>query len=84
MITDCPVTGQERSDCASPCNATCSNYRDLICPTRCVVNGCQCPTGTVINEETNSCVAIASCPVCKFSQLLYHDKVDHMITLQLI
>ena len=70
MATDCPVTGQERSACAKPCNLTCSNYRDISCPTVCVSNGCQCPTGTVINEETNSCVAMDSCPAGKPSQLV--------------
>ena len=83
MVTDCPVTGQEWSDCASPCNLTCNNRNNVSCLTVCTT-GCSCPAGTVIDEETNSCVAISSCPVGKLSQLPYHDILDHMITLQLI
>ena len=33
-----------------------------VCPLVCVVNGCECPAGTVINEETNSCVPPSDCP----------------------
>ena len=68
MVTDCPVTGQEWSSCASPCNLTCSNYRDVQCPTICVT-GCDCPGISVINEETNSCVAREDCPIRKLSQI---------------
>ena len=67
MVTDCLVTGQMRSQCASACAFTCNDYRDAECTTECVVNGCQCPVGTVINEETNSCVAIEDCPKGKLS-----------------
>ena len=67
MATDCPVTGQMRRDCASACGLTCNNYRGAICTAICVVNGCQCPTGTVINEETNSCIAMEDCPKGKLS-----------------
>ena len=63
MVTECPITGQERSECASPCNTTCSNYlMPIPCTANCVINGCQCPAGSVINEETNSCVVMENCP----------------------
>ena len=63
IVTDCPIAGQERRECASACNTTCSNYlMSIACPTVCVVNGCQCPVGSVINEETNSCVIMENCP----------------------
>ena len=65
MFTDCPIAGQERRECASACNTTCSNYRAIVCPQLCVVNGCQCPVGSVINEETNSCVILENCPTGK-------------------
>ena len=61
--TACLVTGQVHLECASICNITCANMNTpQICPLVCVINGCQCPAGTVINEETNSCVAPSDCP----------------------
>ena len=68
MVTDCTVTGQVWSTCAPSCSRTCSNYRDVICHTGCTT-GCGCPGGEIINEETNSCVAIEDCPIGKLSQL---------------
>lgn len=70
MVTDCPITGQEWSTCASswPCNQslTCSNYRDFDCLLvhECVT-GCECPGRTVVNERTNSCVPVEDCPISK-------------------
>ena len=80
MAKDCPVTGQMRSDCASACGFTCNNYRDASCTDNCVINGCQCPVGTVINEETNSCVAMENCPKGKLSSQ-YHDNGSHDLIL---
>ena len=70
----CPVVGQVRIPCASPCDVTCANMDEvLICPTVCVTNGCQCPRGTVIDEQSNTCVASSDCPtgttVDSYSQL---------------
>jgi len=62
-ITACLVAGQVNSECASVCNITCANMNTpQVCPLVCVVNGCECPAGTVINEETNSCVPPSDCP----------------------
>ena len=59
----CPVGGQIRIECASPCNVTCANADTLlICPTVCVINGCQCPRDTVIDEQSNTCVPRSDCP----------------------
>ena len=35
---------------------------DGLCLELCVVNGCVCPNGTIINEKTNECVAPDECP----------------------
>ena len=57
--------GQIRSECASlsSCHLTCNN-RDTpqICPLVCVINGCECPAGTVIDEDKNECVDPTECP----------------------
>ena len=63
FIADCPISGQVQVECASPCSTTCSNVNEvLICPTVCVINGCQCPRGTVIDEQSNTCVHPSDCP----------------------
>ena len=63
FIIACPVGGQIRRGCASACNTTCANMNMLLaCPAVCVVNGCQCPYGTVIDEQSNTCVAPTVCP----------------------
>ena len=49
--------------CAAACNTTCANMDSLlICPQVCIINGCQCPSGTVIDEQSNTCVARSDCP----------------------
>ena len=62
MVTDYPIAGQERVSCALGCSITCSNYLNTACPAICVMNGCQCPAGSVINEVTNACVPMTNCP----------------------
>ena len=52
-------------ECASQpeCSTTCANMNMVsVCPLVCVVNGCECPTGTVIDEQSNNCVAPSDCP----------------------
>ena len=64
LLTGCPVSGQTRTECASPsaCQSSCANSNTIIiCITVCVVNGCECPNGTFINDETNSCVHPVGC-----------------------
>ena len=64
LIAACPVKGQVRRECAAhpSCHQTCNNTNDQIaCPLVCIVGGCECPNGTVINEDTNECVAPSEC-----------------------
>ena len=61
----CPIQGQVRSRCASDpsCHTTCENrFTPRPCPTICVIGGCECPRGTVINEDSNMCVPPDECP----------------------
>ena len=71
VLLDCPVGGQIRVECASPCNTTCANMNTLLaCPAVCVINGCQCPSGMVIDEQNNTCVVPAACPTTEGIPLL--------------
>jgi len=61
---ECPIEGQIREDCASPasCHRTCDNLgENILCPSVCVNNGCECPAGTVIDEDKEKCVAPREC-----------------------
>ena len=53
------INGQEYSECASPCPATCSQP-DPLCIAVCQP-GCACPTGQVIHEESARCVLLEEC-----------------------
>ena len=44
---------------------TCNNYESVYRSFACIA-GCECPGGGVINEETNSCVALEDCPNGEF------------------
>lgn len=49
------------------CQHNCENKDNFIqCLLPCVVNGCQCPEGQVVNELTNECVEQAMCPPSKY------------------
>ena len=64
LTAACPVKGQVRRRCAAhpSCHHTCNNTNDpLICPQVCIINGCECPNGTVIDEDTNECVTPREC-----------------------
>ena len=63
LITVCPVKGQVRSECAShpSCHRTCTSTGPMACPAICIVNGCECPSGTVIDEAINECVPRREC-----------------------
>ena len=68
ILLACPVQGQVRKSCAAQpeCAATCTNRFTLIaCPAICVIDGCECPTGMVIDEDSNKCVRISECPESK-------------------
>ena len=62
-ILACPVKGQIRKECASlpSCHLTCNSTEPVACLDVCIINGCECPTGTVIDEEKNECVALSEC-----------------------
>ena len=62
IIAVCPVKGQIRKECALQpgCHGTCDNP-DVICIPICIENGCECPTGTIIDEAINECVAPSEC-----------------------
>ena len=64
LIIACSIKGQVRKECAShpSCHQTCSRCNSIICPAVCIVNGCECPNGTIINEEINECVTPRECP----------------------
>ena len=63
LITACPIEGQVRRKCAShpSCHQTCSGDGPNICPLICIINGCECPNGTIIDEAINECVAPSEC-----------------------
>jgi len=52
-----------RRQCAShpSCHRTCDNPVGGACPLVCIINGCECPTGTVIDEDKGECVAPREC-----------------------
>jgi hypothetical protein len=52
-------------ECGSACPPNCT-IPNPICTKQCVPR-CECPRGTVINELTNKCVAVKSCPKGKIS-----------------
>lgn len=64
-ITDCPVSGQIRKPCAlaESCTRTCKNiHKTISCHRICKPYGCQCPNGTVLNNDTKQCVKPDECP----------------------
>ena len=64
LSTACPIEGQIRKECAShpSCRRTCDNLNEnRPCPAVCIVNGCECPAGTVIDEDKGECVAPIEC-----------------------
>ena len=57
----CPIDGQEYTNCGSSCPRTCDNFNDtIICTTDCW-QGCECPSGTVIDVEKRKCVDPSQC-----------------------
>ena len=61
----CPVQGQVRKSCAAHpgCTRTCTNrFAFRFCPQVCIVNGCECPTGTVVDRDLNRCVLPSEWP----------------------
>ena len=66
----CPVQGQVRKACAAhpSCIRTCtSRFVFRPCFPVCIDNGCECPTGTVIDSDSNRCVRPSECPTSMIS-----------------
>ena len=63
LTVACPIKGQVRRECAShpSCHRTCNSTEPGACPRVCVINGCECPIGTVIDEEKKECVLPSKC-----------------------
>lgn len=63
FIVACPIRGQIRVECAPhpSCHLKCNNTGSGPCPYVCIVNGCVCPRGTVIDEDRNACVPPRLC-----------------------
>ena len=73
-LANCPVEGQVRKECASHpnCALTCNTTGPVVCPLVCIVDGCECPNGTVIDEAKNECVAPSECPGTYYMYLCMH------------
>jgi len=63
----CRIKGQIREDCAPDpsCFRTCDSISEIApnipCLERCVINGCVCPNGTVLNKKRTECVTPDQC-----------------------
>lgn len=65
-IVTCSIKGQIRKNCTNDprCARTCTNrFFFIACPLVCsIAGGCECPVGTVIDEDRNECVSSDKCP----------------------
>ena len=57
----CEVEGQTYIKCGTACPPTCSKPEPVKCTRQCVP-GCQCPRGTVLDEDNKRCVRPQFCP----------------------
>ncbi|KAJ8732616.1 hypothetical protein PYW07_015215 [Mythimna separata] len=66
----CPSCGGDpnaESGCGSNCGRLCSNYNSsepAICPEICILNGCDCKDGFVLDESTGKCILPNQCVSC--------------------
>ena len=61
FIIACPIEGEVFTDCGSSCPLTCDNVGETIsCDTSCW-QGCECPSGMVIDVERRRCVEASQC-----------------------
>ena len=61
VIVACPIEGQVFTECGSSCPLTCDNVNDtILCTTDCW-QGCECPSGMVIDVERRRCVEPSQC-----------------------
>jgi len=75
--SECPIKGQIRKDCAShiTCHHTCNNLdENRPCLAVCIINGCECPDGTVIDVDKGECVAPNECPVDPSGMYVINEK----------
>ncbi|XP_033646744.1 von Willebrand factor-like [Asterias rubens] len=56
--------GQVYKECGSSCKVSCLDLSNTDCKERCI-QGCQCPDGEVLDDETEKCVKVADCS-CQF------------------
>ena len=63
QLTVCPIKGQVRQECAAHpgCHQTCDSTDPVVCPLVCVVNGCECPHGMVVDLTKRECVLPIEC-----------------------
>ena len=66
--TRCPIEGQEYTECGTACPLTCK-APDLLPCTRQCVPGCQCPRGTILDEDSKRCVEHCLIPPCQRGKL---------------
>lgn len=66
LLPPCSIKGQSRKECAlhPNCTMTCKDIGEplRVCAESCVVNGCECPNGTIVDEEKSECVPLSECP----------------------
>ena len=60
LYIECPIEGQVFTECGTACPPTCSKPQPGVCTLPCVI-GCQCPSGTVLDEVQNKCVKRNKC-----------------------
>ena len=68
-LEECPVEGQVYTDCGTACPPMCNKPQPLFCTLQCVA-GCQCPSGTVLDELQNKCVKADECSKNTFSHVV--------------
>ena len=63
LLGVCPVKGQVQKNCTA-CNTTCiTRFNFQVCIPVCHNDSrCECPDGTVIDEDQNECVSPDKCP----------------------
>ena len=62
IVTRCLIEGQRYTTCGTACPPTCKEPEKIIACTTDCVPGCQCPFGTVLDEENKRCVKPELCP----------------------
>ena len=60
LLIECPIEGQVYTECGTACPPVCNKAPQLFCTLQCVP-GCQCPSGTVLDELQHKCVKAEEC-----------------------